>query len=336
MRTSTLGLLWLLGLMPALGAAAQDAAEEDADAVADAQAEEAQAEAVEAGEAETEAADADAAEADEAALVDTEPAGRGAPPPIVVHVNDDDDEDEEEEPEPEPSPFDPHERTGDKLYHFGVFARGIFVPQYGQNFFVAGGNDALRPAAGAFFNFRQDNLNFMVEVWGASFFNTAPYHGINETDFETEWIESELSVLFVTLVMMYSLPITSWLAFEIGGGLGLGGVFGGLWRTEAYPDPSAAAGWTPCAHPGDPNDPAPGGTRYCDPPPSGGGEGSYQRFDGEPEPYNFSGGVPPLWFWVEIPRIAIRIKPIRQLQIRAEAGFAIYGIQFGASLALGF
>lgn len=259
----------------------------------------------------------------------------GSPSTIVVHVPSDADEDDEEDEEPERNPFDPHELPEDKLVHFGVFARGIFVPQYGQNFFVAGGNDALRPGAGAFFNYRQSDLNFIVEVWGASFFNTAAYRGINETPFEMEWVESELSVLFVNLAVMYSLQITSWLAFEIGGGLGLGGVFGGLWRTEAYPDPMAAAGWSPCARPGDPRGDFPDGA-YCDRSASAGGEGSYQRLEGEPEPYNFSGGVPPLWFWVELPRVALRIKPIRQLQIRVEGSFAIYGFSFGGSLAVGF
>lgn len=250
-----------------------------------------------------------------------------APAPIIVNIESDDDDDEEEEPER--SPLDPYEADGDQLYHFGAFLRGIFIPQYGQNFFVAGGNDALRPAAGVFFNYRQDGFNFLTEVWWANFFNVAPYRGINETEFETEWIESELNVLFVSLVAMFSIPLTSWLAIEIGGGLGFGGIFGDLWRTEAYPDPMAAAGWTPCNGPGDPS------PEYCDDAPPG-GEGSYQRQSGTSEPYNFEGGVPPLWFWVELPRVAIRFKPMRQFQLRAEAGFVVYGFHFGASAAIGF
>jgi hypothetical protein len=237
--------------------------------------------------------------------------------------------DDEEEEEAEPSPFDPHERPGDSLYHFGVFGRGIFAPQFFQNLFATGGTNALNAGAGVFFNYRRDGFNILAEVWWAGFYATAPFRGLDETDFETEWLESELEVVFVSFAFMWSVPIASWLAFEIGLGLGFGGVFGGLWRTEAYPDPNSPSGWRPCPAPGVPS------AEYCDPP-APAGEGSYDRLDGEPEPYNFAGSVPPIWLWLDLPRVALRIKPIRQLQIRVEAGVAGYAVHFGGSLAVGF
>lgn len=264
---------------------------------------------------------------------------RAAPPPtptnIVVNVHDDDEE-EEEEPEPEPSPFDPHERPGDERFFLGAFVRGIFAPQFIQNLFVEGGTNRLNPGAGLFFNYRKDGFNIIAEVWWASFYAQAPFHGLNETDFETEWLESELSTVLVNFAFMWSVPIASFLAIELGFGLGFGGVFGNLWRTEAYPDAGSSAGWSPCADVGNaPNNPS-AGPDYCDADPAHGGEGSYNRRDRTPEPTNFSGGVPPLWFWVDLPRVAIRINPIRQLQLRVDAGFALYGFHFGGSLAIGF
>jgi hypothetical protein len=148
-------------------------------------------------------------------------------------------------------------------------------------------------------------------------------------------VESELTVLFGGLVIMWSIPIASWLAIEIGLGLGLGGVFGGLYRTEAYPD--ADGQFHPCVDQGNPdNTPNHPAAAYCDTSVRNGGEGSYDRQERTPEPYNFNGDVPPLFFWIDVPRIAIRIKPIRQFQIRLEGGFAGYGFYFGGSLAVGF
>jgi hypothetical protein len=257
------------------------------------------------------------------------------PTNLVINVHDDDD-DEEAEVEPEPSPFDPHERQGDERYYFGAFVRGIFVPQFIENIFVEGGANRLNPGAGLFFNYRKDGFNILAEVWWASFYAQAPFHGINETDFETEWLESELSTVLVNFAFMWSIPIASFLAIELGFGLGFGGVFGNLWRTEAYPDASSSAGWSPCADVGSaPANPG-SGADYCDADVASGGEGSYQRRDGVAEPYNFSGGVPPIWFWVDLPRVAVRINPIRQLQLRVDAGFALYAFHFGGSLAIGF
>ncbi|MCZ7683853.1 MAG: hypothetical protein M5U28_35850 [Sandaracinaceae bacterium] len=190
---------------------------------------------------------------------------------------------EEEEEEPQQSPVDPHELEGQSYHHLGVFARGIFAPQFIQNLFVAGGTNGLNVGLGAFYNYRRDGLNIIAEVWWAGFYAAGPFRGLNETDFETEWVESELSVVFGSLALMWSIPLTSWLAFEIGFGLGFGGVFGGLYRTEA---PPAADGWEACTGEGNP-DPA-----YCDASTSNGGEGSYQRVENSPEPYNSSGGVP--------------------------------------------
>lgn len=264
----------------------------------------------------------------------TPPPSSSAPMVINVNTRDDHEDEEEEEPPPQQSPIDPHEIEGQGYHQVGVFARGLFAPQFIQNLFVAGGTNALNVGTGVFYNYRRDGLNIMAEVWWAGFHAQAPFHGLNETDFETEWIESELNVVFANLVLMWSIPIADWLAFEVGFGIGFGGVYGGLYRTEAHP---TSEGWRPCDAPGNPN------AGYCDAPdPSYGdtsrdnGEGSYDRYYRTSQPYNFSGGVPPLFFWVDLPRVAIRIQPMRQIQIRVEGGFAAYAIYFGGSLAFGF
>lgn len=260
------------------------------------------------------------------------PAGSGTTV-INIHERDRDrdrDRDEDEEA-PQQSYFDPHELPGESYHHVGVFARGIIAPQFIQNLFVQGGFTALNVGVGGFYNYRKDGLNIIAEVWWAGFYGTGPFAALNESLDAMEMVESELQVVFGSIALMWSITLTSWLAIEVGLGLGFGGVFGGLYRTEAYPEGS---GWTACSGPDDLNDPA----DYCDAREgtSPNAEGHYQRLDRTPNPYNFSGGVPPLWFWVDLPRVAIRIKPLRQIQIRVEGGFAAYAFHFGSSLAFGF
>lgn len=230
----------------------------------------------------------------------------------------------------EQSPFDPHEHPHEDYHHLGVFARGIIAPKFIQNIFADGGFTAHNAGVGAFYNYRRDGLNIIAEVWWAGFHGTGAFKGVNEPDHAMEILESELEVVFGNIVLMWSIPIASWLAIEVGFGIGFGGVMGSLYRTEAYPD--GDGGWEKCAGPFDPRaNPA-----YCPPSESQGGEGQYQRAEGTPEPFNFTGGVPPAWFWLDLPRVAVRIKPLRQLQIRVEGGFTGYAFHAGGSLAFGF
>ncbi|HEY8428877.1 MAG TPA: hypothetical protein VIL20_10900, partial [Sandaracinaceae bacterium] len=140
------------------------------------------------------------------------PAAGGASP-TVIHVHTSRHDDDER---PQQSPLDPHELSGESYHHVGVFARGIFAPQFIQNLFVAGGTNALNAGVGVFYNHRRDGLNIIAEVWWAGFYATGPFRGLNETDFETEWVESELSVVFGSLALMWSIPLASWLAIEVG------------------------------------------------------------------------------------------------------------------------
>ncbi len=245
---------------------------------------------------------------------------------MVINVNTHDGEDDED-PEPQQSAIDPHELPGHSYHHVGVFARGLFVPQAIQNLFVSGGANALNVGTGVFYNYRRDGLNIMAEVWWAGFHTQSFFKGRNDMPTEYEWVESELNAVFANIVLMWDLNITDWLAFEIGFGIGFGGVYGGLYRTEAHP---AAGGYAPCVAPGNP-DPV-----YCDASSQTGGVGSYDRLQRRSQPYNFSGGVPPMFFWLDLPRVAVRIQPMRQLQIRVEGGYALYALYFGGSLAFGF
>ena len=40
--------------------------------------------------------------------------------------------------------------------------------------------------------------------------------------------------------------------------------------------------------------------------------------------------------WVTLPHLAVRFKPIHQLQIRIDGGYGLYNFFFGGSVAYGF
>lgn len=113
---------------------------------------------------------------------------------------------------------------------------------------------------------------------------------------------------------------------------------GDLYRTEAY---NAGGGWEPCTDVGNPD------ATFCEGPrempgPSGRLDdtrqrgGTYQRITGANPFYFGEGGVPPIFATIDLPRISFRFKPIRQIQLRIDTAYNLYGFSFGASAGYGF
>jgi hypothetical protein len=259
---------------------------------------------------------------------------------------------------PVPSETDPRERPNTDYFFLGAFARGVIVPTFIQGAFVQyeGGvgatGEPVNMGAGAQFTWRRNGFGVMAEVWYLGFGHAGYYHGLGAADTEFELVESNLGAVFGNFVFDWSIDVTDWFAFEIGFGLGFGGMVGNLYRTEAYRD-SATGQLNRCRGPNSP--PTAGG--YCEGPVElrgSGGRlddtrmrgGTYQRtgdptIDGlpnnGPNPWYFGdGGVPPMFFWLDLPRIGLRFKPIHQIQIRVDGGYNLYGFNFGGSIAYGF
>jgi hypothetical protein len=144
--------------------------------------------------------------------------------------------------------------------------------------------------------------------------------------------------------------VTEWFAFDIGFGLGFGGMVGNLTRTEAY-RATGTRELQACTGPGTP------AASGCESPLELRGSngrlddtrqrgGTYQELStgdptidarNGPNPWYFGdGGVPPMFFWLDLPRIGVRFKPIRQVQIQLNGGYNLYGFNFGGSIAYGF
>lgn len=239
------------------------------------------------------------------------------------------------------SSLDPRELPNTDYFFFGAFGRGLLMPPFllnTANFYS--GNAAFNAVTGAFFNWRRNGFNFIAEFQYTSLWLDGYFRGAGSEPFQTEFIESRLGMVSGNVLFSWTVAdFSSIVALEVGIGLGIGATVGDIYRQEAAPD--GAGGYVPCTGVGAPNG------LYCEGPverPSSDGRldsnrtmgGTYQRTTNQPNPFYFGeGGIPPVLAWIDLPRVALRIKPLRQLQIRAEVGYQIYGFSFGASVAYG-
>jgi opacity protein-like surface antigen len=233
------------------------------------------------------------------------------------------------------SDTDPRELEDVSYFFVGLLARGVIVPQFITSLFVSYGDTPVNGGFGIFFNYRRNDFNVQLELNYQGFGVDAYYRGTDEPESELEHIRSGLGLIYGNVSFGWAFDITDWFAFELGFGIGFGGLVGDLYRQAAYRD---ASGPHDCASPGNPatggcaEDEWPIGTER----PGDTGD-PYQISQGRPNPHYFgSGGVPPVFFNIDLPRIAFRFKPIRQIQLRIDAAYNLYGFSFGASAAYGF
>jgi hypothetical protein len=243
------------------------------------------------------------------------------------------------------SGFEPGERENQDYFFLGALARAQILPSFpfelGGVTFPAGYDVPVNGAVGAFFNYRRNNFNIQLEVFYQGMGWSGFLRGTGDPQTETEFIESQLGIVFGSFNFSWAFPITEWFAIEVGMGLGFGGVVGDLYRTEAY-QATGTGEWQPCSGPGVPD------SAYCEGPlempnPSTGRldgtrtrGGTYQQITG-PNPHYFGeGGVPPMFATIDLPRLSFRFKPIHQIQIRVDTAFNLYGVSLGGSVAYGF
>lgn len=248
------------------------------------------------------------------------------------------------------SPVDAGEVDGldpnrDRQYWFGALIRAQVIPDYLPAAFLdlsAGFDTPVNGGGGAYFNYRRDDFNIQIEAFYQGYGWNGFVRGQNKPPTETEYIESQLGVVFGNLLFGWAFPVNEWFAVELNFGIGFGGMVGNLYRTEAWVDP--AGEWHPCVGFGNP-----AGGGFCDdlgqverPGPGGRLDdtrvqgATLQRETGANPFYFGDGGVPPMFVTLDLPRVAFRFMPIPDMQIRAEMGFNVYGFSFGANAAYGF
>jgi hypothetical protein len=227
---------------------------------------------------------------------------------------------------------DPYEDPGEGYYFLGAFYRHVVVPKFIQNLFVDGGATVSNPGFGVQFEYRKAGFSIVGSVWWQDFGFSGPFRESGDPDVNTEIIDSNWSSLFASASFLWSTAFNDMFAIEYGIDVGLGVVLGSGRRTEAYPG-SDVGGYNRCRGPTDPR------ADYCAPTRSGGAtdpDGSDgEHYNVVARKWSDGGNVPNVVPWLGLPHIALRFKPIRQLQIRVDGGF-FGGFWFGGSLSYGF
>jgi hypothetical protein len=225
---------------------------------------------------------------------------------------------------------DPH-----KSYYFvNARFRDIVVPKFMINMFASGGATVNVPTVGAEFTRRRDGveLNFAVSY---ADYSMNPFLFKGKSDGEESWelVSSSLKLVYGTIDLLYEIPVddSGRFAFLIGGGVGIGGVSGSLYRNQVYPtngtsiNPSDPSSATKCAGPNDhANLRGSSGIPYCDS--SNDHYGSYSE-----KSWANGGSLPLIFPWIALPQLSFRWKPIPQVQLRADVGFSTSGFYFGIS-----
>jgi hypothetical protein len=229
------------------------------------------------------------------------------------------------------SSTDPFEDPHEGYYFVGAFYRHMIIPEFMLNLFLDEGSGSDFPAFGADVTYRKDGLDIIGSLWFARAEGQGAMRAVDDPLVDTEWVETDLWVVFLSGTFLWSTSFNDWFALEYGLGVGIGFVVGDVYRTEAYP--GSDGDYVPCARPGDPANPSYCETPGIEPPNQcQDGAGHYGCNEGK---WSEGGDVPNIVPWLAIPHLALRFKPIKQLMIRVEGGFGL-GFFAGASAAYGF
>ncbi|HSN98082.1 MAG TPA: hypothetical protein VLS89_07275 [Candidatus Nanopelagicales bacterium] len=253
--------------------------------------------------------------ADEDAAGDRMPGEKDKPPP----------------PEAPAADMDPFEKPHERYNFVGLRFRNVIVPEFILDLFASGGRTVNVFTFGPEFSTRKDGLEMDLALSYADYsMDDTIFKGKSDGDEAYELVSSSMKIIYFTTDLLYEIPLDKEkgrFSLLVGGGVGLGVVFGNLNRNQVYPgvtspNPDEPGDWRRCQGPGVPD------AFYCD--------GSNDHYGDYAEPSWFNGGSKPVVFpWISLPQISFRYKPIKQLQTRVDLGFSITGFYFGASAAYG-
>lgn len=232
-----------------------------------------------------------------------------------------------------PVNYDPKEEADKGYWFMGLRFRNFIVPKFMINLFAEGGRTVNVFSAGPELSLRKAGFELDIAMstpWADYSMEPTMFKGNDDDDAAWEMVESDLKILYITLDILKDIPLDSAgrVSLLIGGGVGVGGVFGELRRVQAYPNdpnniqPDDVSQWSKCTGPAQtPVEPV-SGIPFCD--------DSNDHFGDYTEPSWANGGSKPFIFpYLALPHLALRVKPIKQLQTRLDTGFSITGFYFG-------
>jgi len=223
-----------------------------------------------------------------------------------------------------------------RYYFLGVRLRDIVVPQFMLEIFAKGGATGNVWLVGPELSMRKGNTEIDISLAYADYgFGPAMFKGKNDPDIAYEWVKSDMKVVYLTFDLLLDVPLdkSGMFDFLIGGGIGVGVVAGDLYRDQTYPknsgapDPADPSKWEKCGFAGD------GFGSYCDT----ATDHYYRNGKDYSEKSWIDGGSKPVVIpWISLPQLSLRVKPIKQMQGRLDAGFSVSGFFFGLSAGYGF
>jgi hypothetical protein len=220
------------------------------------------------------------------------------------------------------------------------------VPAFLINLFVdQGPNTVLTSTIGVSLDIRKDHFSIVPGINYTEYgFDPTLFlqKGKDATD-PGNWglVHSTLKAIYVTVDLLWSVPIAKQgqVDFEFGFSAGIGGVFGDLYNTwvtpsnngtNPYPSQSSGsfyqcqttglAGCNANNHQNSTVNKVGPGAGYREP----------NWFDGG------GGSVPTVFPWLSLPILGLRIKPIKQLEMRLNGGFSVTGFFANFAMYYGF
>jgi len=228
----------------------------------------------------------------------------------------------------------------DHSYWFlGVRFRNFIIPKFMINLFVEGGSTVNAFEFGPELTYRRGPLELDMHLGYADYsMDGFLFKERGDPDRAFELASSDMKLLVASIDIMANIPIDQEgrFSFLIGGDVGVAGVLGDLFRSQAYPkkfnrnnpdqpvaaspdDPSA---WGECTGAGRPGAVDDEGQAYCD--------ASNNHYRGYSEASLANGGGKPFIVpYLSLPHIAFRAKPFKDTQLRLDTGFSITGFFFG-------
>ncbi len=225
-------------------------------------------------------------------------------------------------------------------YVLGARFRDFIVPAFMFGLFADGGPGVVNAfSGGPEFMLQTGSLEviFSVTVPFADFsMNEFVFKSKDDPNQAYEVASSSLKLVTVSVDLLGRIPFDKkgTVAMLIGGGVGLSGVLGDIYRTQAYPqdpnnvDPEDPTKWTKCTGPNDPDGAVtPDGIPYC-----GVDNDHYPDADGNEyveKGWTNGGSKPTVFPYIALPHLAVEVNPIDQFMVRVDTGFSITGFFMG-------
>lgn len=220
----------------------------------------------------------------------------------------------------------PVELPGKTYLFVGARYRAIILPKFMMNLFGSGGKTVLVHGFGPEFSIRKNAFEYNLSAWYAGYgLDPTPFKAKDDPDKAWEIVQSKLKSVFISADFLWSQDFTPEFSLNYGAGVGVGFIFGDLYRTQAKPGPGANSstgeGYVACGAQGE------DGAGFC------GTDNNH--YNGYTEPSWTSGGSKPILFPWLVLQTGLRYKPHRNFVARFDAGFGTSGFFLGLGLDYG-